>query len=223
MPKPSRGALSLLRQLDAGLGERREAELIALVLGGGDPTAAIAGHAERLAAVPFWERRLLGAAGLAERHGLPAEHAARLAALWELAERWYPDERPSVSGPRDVLHLLEGIRREAREIVVVVLLDARHRPIGVETVAVGSLNAARLLPRDVLAPAFRRDAFAIILGHNHPSGDVGPSRADRAVTATLREAARLVGIELLDHVIVTAREHHSFRDAEGWGEAARAA
>lgn len=220
---PARLHRALLREVDAGLGDRREAELIAVVLGGPDPAAAIAAQAERLAAVPFWQRRVLGASGLVREHGVPVEQAVRLVALWELAERWYPDERPAIAGPRDALPLLEGIRRSRREEVVAILLDARHRPIGVETVAVGSLNAARLLPRDILAPALRRDSVAVIIGHNHPSGDPAPSRADRMVTAALREAARLVGIELLDHIIVTEREHHSFRDIEGWDAAERAA
>jgi DNA repair protein RadC len=68
----------------------------------------------------------------------------------------------------------------------------------------------------VFGPALRRDAVAVIVGHNHPSGDPSPSRADRVVTAALRGAGDLLGVPVLDHIIVTRRAHHSFRDVEGW-------
>jgi DNA repair protein RadC len=112
--------------------------------------------------------------------------------------------------------LLDRLRSAPREEVWVLLLDARHRPIAVETVAVGSVNSSRLTPRDVLAPALRAGASALVVAHNHPSGDASPSRADRLVTEALRSAATLVGIPVLDHIIVAARAHHSFREGESW-------
>jgi DNA repair protein RadC len=68
----------------------------------------------------------------------------------------------------------------------------------------------------VLSPALRTGAAAFVVAHNHPSGDPSPSRADRLVTEALRGAAALVGVPMLDHIIVTARGHHSFREVEGW-------
>lgn len=196
--------------------ELGEAELIARAVGGSSPSTDLLEMAARVARIPMWERRALGQRGLVRDHGVGADRAARLQAIWELADRWYPDDRPSVSAPRDALLLLERLRTARREEVVVVLLDARHRPLGVETVAVGTVNASRLQPRDVFAPALRSGAVAVIVGHNHPSGDASPSRADRTVTAALRAAGELLGVAVLDHIIVTKRAHHSFRDAEGW-------
>lgn len=195
-----------------------EGELIARVLAGPNPSPHLVGVASRLATIPFWRRRTLGASGLVREHGLDAGRAQRLAALWELAERWYPDDRPAVASPRDALLLLEQLRGARRERVVVILLDARHRPTGLETVAVGSVNASRLQPRDVFGPALRADAVAVIVGHNHPSGDPTPSRADRVVTAALRGAGELLGVAVLDHIIVARGGHHSFREVEGWEE-----
>ena len=193
-----------------------EGELIARVLAGPNPPRDLVGVGSRLARIPFWQRRALGVAGLVREHGVDTARAVRLAALWELAERWYPDDRPSVSSPRDALLLIERLRSARREEVVVILLDARHRPMGVETVAVGSVNASRLQPRDVFGPALRADAVAVIVGHNHPSGDPSPSRADRVVTAALRGAGALLGVAVLDHIIVARGGHHSFREVEGW-------
>ena len=207
---------ALLRHLDANLSSRPEDELIAQVLGGAEHPAALLATAGRLARIPFWERRALGAAGLVRDHRVTPREAIRLAALWELAERWYPDERPTVTTPSAALHLLHGLRSAAREEVWVLLLDARHRLISVEQVVAGSLNSARLLPRDVLAPVLRAGAAALIVAHNPPSGEVTPSRADRLVTVALRDASRLVGLPMLDHLIVPARSHYSFRETEAW-------
>lgn len=196
--------------------ELLESELIARVIGGSRPGPALLEMAARLARIPIWQRRAMGAQGLVREHGVGIERAARLAAVWELAERWYPDDRPAVGAPRDALLLLERLRSSRREEVVAIMLDARHRPIGVETVAVGTINASRLQPRDVFAPALRGAAVAVIIGHNHPSGDAAPSRADRVVTAALRAAGEMLGVVVLDHLIVTDHGHYSFRDAEEW-------
>ena len=196
--------------------ELGEAELIARVLGGAEPAPDLRAMGTRLARIPIWERRALGATGLTRDHGVNAQRAIRLAALWELADRWYPDDRPAIASPRDAVLLFADLRTARREEIVVLMLDARHRPIARETVAVGTVNASRLAPRDVFGPALRRDAVAVIIGHNHPSGDPSPSRADRVVTAALRGAGDLLGVPVLDHIIVTRRAHHSFRDVEGW-------
>ncbi len=193
-----------------------DAELIARVLGGTVPSATVLECAARVAALPLWERRVLGAEGLTRQHGVAPHRALRLAALWELAERWMPDDRPSVTSPREAVLLLGSLRVAEREEVRVLTLDARHRPITCDTVAVGSINSSRLTPRDVLSAALRRGAAAVVVAHNHPSGDPSPSRADRVVTEALRSATALVGIPMLDHIIVAAHGHHSFREVEGW-------
>jgi len=193
-----------------------EADLIAQVLDGPEPAAEVMRWAESLARVPFWERRSLGAAGLVREHAVPPGAAARLAALWELAERWFPDARPEIASPRDAVLLFAGLAGTHSETVMVLLLDGRQRPIDVEVVAVGSTNVARLQPRDVLAPAMRRDASAIVVAHSHPAGDATPSRSDRHLTMALREAAALMGVPLLDHIVVARRAWHSFAREEQW-------
>lgn len=216
-PQGPRGRRSERAIAAAGdLSARSEAELIAHVLGGPDPTAEARRWSLDVSRLPVWRRRSLGAAGLVAEHGIAAEPALRLAALWELADRWYPDDRPAVGSPRDAALLLDDLRQAPTERIAVLLLDSRHRPIGSEVVAVGTINASRLQPRDVLAPALLGGASAIVVGHNHPSGDASPSAADRRVTVALREAAVILGVPLLDHLILTRHGQYSFRDAEGW-------
>lgn len=101
-----------------------------------------------------------------------------------------------------------------REQFVVVLLDTKHRPIGVNVVAVGNLNTALVHPREVFRPAIAMPCAAIIVAHNHPSGDPSPSPEDVSLTRRLREAGEILGIPVLDHVILGDGErYYSFTDA----------
>jgi DNA repair protein RadC len=102
------------------------------------------------------------------------------------------------------------------EVILALFLDTRHRILGFAEVARGTLNATRFKPKDVLIPALLSNASAIILAHNHPSGDATPSAPDRHATTALREAAQSVGIPLVDHLVVTAGDHHSFAIADAW-------
>ena len=111
--------------------------------------------------------------------------------------------RPVISSPADVERLLRGrIANLDRENFVVVLLNTKNEVIETATVSVGTLGASLVHPREVFKPAVRASAASVILAHNHPSGKVEPSREDREVTRRLGEAAGILGIEVLDHVIV---------------------
>jgi DNA repair protein RadC len=89
-----------------------------------------------------------------------------------------------------------------REKFVVILLNTKHNVIGINTVSVGGLAVAPVHPREVFKPAILVGAAAVIVAHNHPSGDPEPSMDDRVLTDTLRSAGRILGIEVLDHVII---------------------
>jgi DNA repair protein RadC len=111
--------------------------------------------------------------------------------------------RPVISSPADVDRLLRGrIANLDRENFVVVLLNTKNEVIETSAVSVGTLSASLVHPREVFKPAVRASAASVILAHNHPSGKVEPSKEDREVTRRLGEAAEILGIEVLDHVIV---------------------
>lgn len=99
-----------------------------------------------------------------------------------------------------------------RETLVAVALNAKNRPIRADVVSVGTATASLIHPRDTFRAAIMAGASSIIVAHNHPSGDPAPSREDREITERLREAARVVGIDLLDHVVCGADAWHSFRE-----------
>ncbi|MHB1389719.1 MAG: JAB domain-containing protein [Thermoleophilia bacterium] len=189
-------------------------ELFDLVLGRRAGGTARPGLSERVFAL-FAGRALspVTPEELASDCGLSTREAARLAAAIELARRLLcPDEGPGpIRSPRDACRAVASIRFADREHFLVLYLNARNVVIHQETVSIGSLNANIVHPREVFRPAIIEGAAAVILVHNHPSGDVSPSREDLNLTQRLTEAGRLIGIEVLDHLIVAGRRYLSFR------------
>lgn len=207
-----------------GAGALGDAELLALVLrSGGAGRDALATAREALA-------RLGGLRGLSQASlaslsrlpGLGPAKAASLLATRELAQRLAarPLERGApIRGPVDVQrHFAPGLPARTQESFSVLLLDGRHRLIAIEEVSRGTLTASLVHPREVFREAIRCAAAALILVHNHPSGDPSPSGEDRSVTRRLGRAGELIGIRVLDHVIVAEGGHYSFREAGDWPE-----
>ena len=115
--------------------------------------------------------------------------------------------------PKDIFEAFHlRLRDEKREHFFVVTLDARHRVIGEHLVSVGSLSSSIVHPREVFRPAIREAAGAVVLVHNHPSGDPRPSEEDVAVTRRLANASELIGIRVLDHVVIGDGRYASFRE-----------
>lgn len=113
------------------------------------------------------------------------------------------DERPEVTSPEAAVELLaRAVGGSDRERCVVALLDVKHRLLDVVTVSLGSLDHTFMAPREIMRDALLANAAALVLAHNHPSGDPEPSRDDEAVTARLVEAGHLMGITVLDHLVI---------------------
>jgi DNA repair protein RadC len=193
-------------------------ELLALVMGrnGGRPALTCArdlllgcGSLRRLSTRA--PRELVGALGVNEGQ------AARLAALFGLTRRLMGERLRHgmlFANPRQIFEHYHGaLRDKKREMFLVVMLDARHRVLGEEIVSEGSLTSSIVHPREVFLPAVRESAGALVLVHNHPSGDPRPSDEDVAVTRRLVHAAELLGIRVLDHVIVGDGAYASFKEA----------
>ena len=100
-----------------------------------------------------------------------------------------------------------------KEHLIAILVDTKHRPTGFHVVSVGSLNEAIAHPREIFRAAVVAGAYGFVLCHNHPSGDPAPSEADRRLTLKIRDAAGILMIRFLDHVVIGDGRHHSFREA----------
>lgn len=108
------------------------------------------------------------------------------------------------------------LREEAVEVFGVLLLDGRHRVTGWAEVSRGTLTSSLVHPREVFGPALRMGAAAVIVAHNHPSGDPSPSLEDRAITDRLKQAGTLLGVPLLDHIIIGAGQSFEAFARNGW-------
>jgi DNA repair protein RadC len=117
--------------------------------------------------------------------------------------------RDSQSAYRLLQPLFDGLDREH---FIVVGLDAKHAVIGINTVSMGSVTLSIVHPREVFKPVILMNASAVLLAHNHPSGDPTPSQEDHALTGRLKDAGELLGIAVLDHLVLGDGRYHSFAD-----------
>lgn len=144
----------------------------------------------------------------------------RLTALFEIAKRYGEREfkiGEPFRGSGDVYaHFREHLAVEICELFYVVLLDNKHRKIRDVLVSKGSLTSALVHPRDVFAQVVRHSAAAMVIVHNHPSGDPTPSREDLEITRRLREVGDLMGVRVLDHIVIGKGRYVSFVDDGYW-------
>jgi DNA repair protein RadC len=137
-------------------------------------------------------------------HGIGPAKACEIVACFELGKRLLKDKKVKlILSPREVWEELRDIRDSKKEHFVVFYLDTQNQVVKRDMVSVGTLNASLTHPREVFEPAIRHFAAHIIMAHNHPSGSLEPSEEDLLVTTRLVSAGQILGIEVLDHVIVT--------------------
>lgn len=212
----------LPRERLARLGPRAltDAELFALLIGSGTKAApvgqvshALLAEAGSLATMASWE-----AADFVRVHGLGPAKAAELSAVMEVARRIRErahDPGEKLDAPHKVWARMEPLAAGlAVEKCWVLCLNRRNRLIALHEVSSGTATSALLHPREVFRLALRHGAPAAIVAHNHPSGDPTPSTADRSVTRQLVDAGRVIGVELLDHVVLGRPEADP--SAKGW-------
>jgi DNA repair protein RadC len=193
--------------IERGAAGLRDAELMAILLGTGTAGKNVVEVAEEILR-KFPKKKLLALdfKELSKIRGIGAGKACSLLAAFELTKRALETEEailPTINSAKDAFNHLHEIRNAKREHFVVLYLDARNQLIHKETISIGTLNASLVHPREVFKPAVDHLAAAIIIAHNHPSGGLEPSEADLALTTRLREAGRLMGIEVVDSLIVT--------------------
>jgi len=146
--------------------------------------------------------------------GIGEAKACEIVAAFELGKRLLKGKKATLHlTPRDVWKALADIRNNKKEQFVVFYLDVRSQEIVREVVSVGTLTSSLVHPREVFEPAVRNLAAYVLIAHNHPSGILVPSEDDKLVTARLAQAGELLGIEVIDHVIVTREGFFSFRES----------
>ncbi len=212
------------RLRDWGSQALSQAELLAIVIGSGVPGANAVQVAQRLLADHGgWSGlQRLGFAELTQVYGIGEAKAARIKAALEIGRRLLTpqrEERRQISSPADIANLLlVEMSYLEQEHLRVVLLNTKNYVLAVETIYIGTVNSSNVRVAEVFKAAIRRNAVAIIICHNHPTGDPQPSPEDVAVTRQLVEAGRLCDVEVLDHLIIGEGRWLSLRERRlaGW-------
>ncbi len=211
------------RLLSQGASALKTSELLAILLRTGTSERPVLDLAEFLLA-HFGSLEALSRAPIGELtriKGVGEAKAVELKAAFAIAARLARTgaEARAITTAEDVAQLLgDEMRLLDHESVRVVCLNTKHMVLAVEEISRGTLNESLFHPREAYRPALARQAHAVILVHNHPSGSVQPSKADLQVTRTMKEAGQLLQVELLDHVILGApaagkgKNYFSFRD-----------
>jgi len=155
---------------------------------------------------------------LSNIRGMGLAKSAQLIAAVELGKRIALTTKVNnyrIKSPMDVSSLLmEDLRYKKKEYFNILLLNTKHELISIENISIGSLNASIVHPREVFQRAIKRSSSAIILAHNHPSGDPSPSNEDIKITKRLKEAGNIIGIEVLDHIIIGDGTYCSLKEKE---------
>lgn len=211
------------RLLEKGPASLTEAELIAVILrtGARGKSAVDLGRAtlRKYGSLRSLSRRDAGE--LAGNPGFGPAKAAAIVSAFELGRRAASETekpRPRFRSSADVAsHFLPLTRGLKREVFRVVMLDSAHRIMGAKTITVGTLNLAVVHPREAFRAAVMESAAALVLMHNHPSGDPAPSEEDVRLTRQFVRAGEDLGIPVLDHVILGDGRHYSFADSKRMG------
>ncbi len=185
-----------------------DAELIALVLRTGHQSSAAPEIAHELLRRFGSIRGILNATPqeLLSISGIGVHRAKLLSSLKELSGRYLQEKlRPGsvIQSPADSQHyLIAKLRDKPQEVFCALFLDNRHRVLAFEELFFGTIDATTVYPREILRKALYRNAAAVILAHNHPSGVAEPSAADQSITRRVRDALDLIDVRLLDHFVI---------------------
>ena len=219
MPEQERPQEKLLY---GGVSKLSNSELLALVIRTGTGNKSAIQLAEDVISYSCSEIGDLGRADvreLTEIDGIGVSKACSIVASMELAKRMIASpastKKQRVRDGNDVAELLaDEMMYEKREMLIALLLNVKGEIESKVVISIGELAGTSVHPREVLSPAIRKGAAAVIIAHNHPSGDPTPSEDDIVATRRIDEAARIIGIKLMDHVIIGDGRYVSLR-AEG--------
>lgn len=148
--------------------------------------------------------------------GIGTAKAAQIAAAFELGRRANHVSnvnRVKIKEPIDIFNILSvQMKNLDREHFYAMLLNTKNHVLGVVQISIGTLNASLVHPRELFKDAIKQSANAVVLAHNHPSGEKQPSREDIDLTKRLREVGDLIGIQIIDHLIITETDFFSFKE-----------
>ncbi len=190
-------------------------ELLAILLGSGTKGHNVMTVAQRILKALDTHNEKLNLDVLEKLEGVGPAKATLISAALELGRRRIRPEGLKISFPADVLPLLHNYGDRKQEHFICISLNGAHEVVATRVVSVGLLNKTQVHPREVFSDPITDRAAAIIIAHNHPSGELIPSSEDIQVTRQLKAAGELLGIHLLDHIIFNHKGYYSFLEKKG--------
>lgn len=205
------------RMLKYGAENLSNAELLAILLRTGSSNESVLQVAQNVLVQTETLENLydISFEELMKIRGIGSAKAIQIKAGIELGRRVVrqtQEEKFAISKPEDAAnYIMEDIKYLKKEHFITLLLNTKNQIISKETISIGNLNSSIVHPREVFKPAIKKSVSAIIMVHNHPSGDPTPSKEDIEVTRRLIKAGEILGIDVLDHIIIGGSEHLSFK------------
>ncbi len=210
MPEHSRPREKLREK---GASALTDEELVAAILGMGTTGMDVRTIARQVAGLIREHKATLTLDHLLAVPGIGLAKAAQILSSFELARRHLIKDTVKVAVAQDVLPLVADIAGKQQEYFVCISLNGANEVIEKRVVTIGLLDKSPVHPREVYADVIADRAAAVIFAHNHPSGDLQPSEADLRTHEQLTAAAKILGLHVLDHVIVTKKGYYSFQEA----------
>lgn len=198
------------RGLERGLTILYDEELLMLILGSGNRNMPVDAMAMKILEVldEVEDTKIVGS--LLKLKGIGSGKALAVAAALELGKRRSNHLRAPIRHPVDIISFVRNYAVSEKEHFLVVTLNGGHEIINIHCVTVGTLNKTLIHPREVFNLAIKDNAAAIIVCHNHPSGNCTPSNDDIETTQVLLQSSYIIGIDLLDHIIIDRENYYSF-------------
>lgn len=193
------------------------AELLGVVLRTGSNKENVVSLSSRIfSEYSIKQLSLANVSRLMKVHGVGKAKAAQIAAVFELARRletFVEEPKRKICSPKDVYTFMyPKMREQKKEKFITLCLDTKNQILKEEVISIGSLNASIVHPREVFKSALMESSASVIMVHNHPSGDPSPSREDIMVTEKMIEGGKLLGIDVLDHIIIGEGRYVSLKD-----------
>ncbi|WP_462270087.1 RadC family protein [Desulfobacter sp.] len=185
-------------------------ELLAILIGSGTPKTDVMSIAKKIINAVDEKGSRLTVNDLIKVDGIGTAKASTIIAAFEFVRRRIKPDGLKINKPIDVLQLIQHYANRSQEHLITISVNGANEVMNIRVVTIGLLNKTQVHPREVFADVITDRAFALILAHNHPSGDVTPSKNDFSITQKIKASGKILGIHLLDHIIIGKTGYYSF-------------
>ncbi len=209
LPPSERPREKLLQKGAKGLADY---ELLAIILGRGSQNNDVLSLSKKIVKIVDEKGLSFSVDDLTNVLGIGTAKAASISAAFEFVRRRIKPEGLKIKFPADVLPLIQHYADRKQEHFLCISVNGASEVMSVRVVSIGLVNKSHVHPREVFADVISERASAVIIAHNHPDGDLKPSKEDIQITGQLKEAAKILGLNLLDHIIFNVRGYYSFAE-----------